>query len=210
MNPTFFDQVQSMMPPARIAGTVEIRKFSVDRPDVRIANPSQMGRGVRPGNFTGLYRKGRLWMSDTHDEVRDTMLGVACAKPEHGPWLVSGLGLGTLLAAAVIRKIPHVAVIEIDAEVIAAVGDHWRDLADRVGMGLSIHHADALEWQPPKGVTYGWAFHDICQNIDEDNLASMKAIRRHYQRFMAAPQRQWCWSEHLCKRMRRHSAACGY
>ena len=145
------------------------------------------GRGHTPAGEYRQLRCGRaLVMSDTHDERRDLYGFVLEAE---GSVLVTGLGLG-VCAAALLRKdeVCGVTVIEREADVIALVAPHLaRDK-------LSIIHADAFTWKPPKGSQWDFAWHDIWPNICADNLPEMHCLHRRYGR-RAKQQRSWCRAE---------------
>ena len=55
-------------------GDAELRTITITEEDARFSSmrAALKGRGrVAPGDYTGLYIKGHLWMSDTPDEQRD-------------------------------------------------------------------------------------------------------------------------------------------
>lgn len=150
-------------------------------------------RHFQPGTYTQLRCRGRgLIMSDTPAERYDHLPFVRAAK---GRVLISGLGLG-MCVGAVLRKpeVEEVTVLEISDDVIGLVGDHYADSR------LTIIHADAMEWRPPRGAEYDAVWHDIWDAICADNLPQIATLNRRYAR-----KTQWrgCWSQSQLRRQRR-------
>lgn len=156
-------------------------------------------RVVPPGQYTRLvYRpkakeakaggRGRLLMSDTPFEAWSNRPALQAAE---GHMLINGLGLGFLLKA-ILRKpgVARVTVIEKERDVIELVGSHYRD--DR----LEIIHADAFEYQPPKGIRYNLVWHDIWDEVSVTNLAEIKQLKLKYGR-RCAWQGAWAQREIL-------------
>ncbi len=104
-----------------------------------------------------------------------------------GKVLVNGLGLGVLLKALLDKgDITEVTVIENSEDVINLVAETYLS-DDRV----SIIHADAFEWKPPKGKRYDFVWHDIWDYICADNLPDMHKLHRKYGR-RTSHQESWC------------------
>jgi hypothetical protein len=191
--------------PRGISGNVEIRDIVITEEEARFSNlrAALKGRGgITAGTYTGLYRNGRLWMSDTPDEQNDHMAFVRHVNWEHDERvLVSGLGLGMVIAAlAVIPSVQHVTVIELDADVIALVGPHVLKLYAEAGKTLEIVQGDATD---PKalfapGTHWDAAWHDIFEHISEDNLPVMSQMARRYGKRVG---RQDFWSRSLLTAM---------
>lgn len=167
--------------PEGAAGEWYVRRFVVDedaamRTSFRAA--AQGGRGSVPaGTYTGLYHGTELWMSDTPDEISDHLDFIFQA---HGNVLVHGLGLGMGVAAVLAKpEVRSVLVVEIAKEVINLVAPH---LQAKYGSKLSVLHGDALIWPIPKGAKWDVAWHDIWENISEDNLEAMTKLHRRFGR----------------------------
>lgn len=125
--------------PPGISGTVEVRRFEITEQQAARSFLRGRGRGVPAGTYTGLYRNGSLWMSDTPDEKRDH-LPILNAVREHAAErvLVNGLGLGMVVAALLATEsVRHVDVVDTDPDVIALVGPHYEDIAAACGKN---HH----------------------------------------------------------------------
>ena len=76
-----------------VIGEWEIKKYNVPENCLRnLIQYQKTGRIVPPGNYTGLFNNGDLYMSDTPDEILDMY---EIATNTVGNILVSGLGLGT-------------------------------------------------------------------------------------------------------------------
>lgn len=150
---------------------------------------SYSGRYPPAGAYWGLRRANAL---DTPDERRDH---VELARQARGHVLVNGLGLGLCAGALMeLDAVERVTVVEIAEEVIELVG---APLLRRYPAGLEVIHADALEYQPPRGVRFGAVWHDIWDAICSDNLPDMHRLHRKYGR---RTDWQGSWCRHLCER----------
>lgn len=145
----------------------------------------QNGRGsLPPGNYKRLMRNKFVMMSNTPDEIRDFQTFIWKAT---GKILVNGLGLGVLLQALLNKpEVAEITVIEISEDIIKLVAPTY--LKDK---RVSIIHADAFEWNPPKETHYDCVWHDIWNNICSDNLEGMKKLHRKYER-KCNYQASWC------------------
>lgn len=197
--------------PEGTSGNVELRRFTVSEDAAsmtRLRSLMQGGRGSVPaGEYTGLYRSGGLWMSDTNDERRDHS-GFLWEAHQRGAEtaLVSGLGIGMVVAAlAVIPSIRKVTVIELDADVIALVGPHLRALYAEAGKELEIVQGDAKDPAStlPKGQRWDVAWHDVWKDLCTDNLPEMATMARRYGRRVGW---QDFWSRDILRVERRREA----
>ena len=153
-------------------GAWEVSRFVVSDEDAQrqMFQMMKTGRYTPPGEYTKLTRSGYLVMSDTPDEMRDHYEIVRQAS---GHVLINGLGIGMVLRAVLKKpEVKRVTVVEKSADVIALVGPSYA--SERV----EIVHADAFDYQPPKGVRYGAVWHDIWDDICGDNLAGMTKLKR--------------------------------
>jgi len=175
--------------PLRRQGPWEVHKIEVEL-DLSNLRMMRDGRGCYPGTYTQLVHKTRgTVMSDTTAEADDAIPFVRQAK---GRVLIHGLGLGAVLQAVLAKtEVAHVDVVEIDADIIALVGDHYN--CER----LTIHHGDALTYKWPRGTRWNIVWHDIWDNICTDNLPTMKRLRRMFARRCDV---QMCWAEGWCRR----------
>ena len=181
--------------PAGQSGEASIERKTLTDADVSLENlrcqmRGQLRRVTPPGDYTVLKVRGAVMMSDVPSEAREH-LGPLWAVKEGASVLLNGLGLGFVLAA-ILRKNPAcVTVIEKDADVIALVAPHYKDRR------VTIVHADAFDYQPPKGARYDVVWHDIWADICGDNLREMTALKRKYGR---RAEWQGCWSESQLRR----------
>lgn len=185
--------VQSIIPEGQ-SGPWRVEKFTVTEDEIKIFNlrcmwsPGGAGRQMKAGDFTRLMRGGTVVMSDTPAEIRDHSYFVRIAK---GNVLINGLGLGVCLQMILEKpEVEQVTVIEASEDVMALVAPHFDDPR------LTIHHASAFDWQPPKGVRYDAVWHDIWDNICTDNLPEMTKLHRKYGR-RTDWQDSWCRDECL-------------
>lgn len=153
-----------------------VEKFVITESEARFYNINCHGRSIEPGKYTRLMYKDTLFMSDTPLEMSEHMEFLVRA---HGQVLVNGLGLGMCLQVLDYPEVLKLTVIEIDENVIALVGPHYKS---KYGDRIEIIHADALTWKPPPRIRYGAVWHDIWRDICADNLKEMKMLHRKYGR----------------------------
>lgn len=170
-------------------GKWKVEHFVADRTDWRSL---LSGRAVPVGEkFTALKHGQVLVMSDTPAEMRDHYAPYFRAK---GSCLINGLGIGMVLHNILKKpEVLDVTVIEKSEEVIGLVGPHYKDPR------LTIIHADAFSFRPPKGKRYQMVWHDIWNYICADNLEEMAKLHRKYGR-RADWQGSWCREQ--CRRGR--------
>jgi hypothetical protein len=149
------------------------------------------GRGVPPGKYKGLSRGGTMVMSNTPDEIRDFQ---HFTRKAHGNILINGLGLGVVITELLSKKdIQSITVIEASDDVIKLVAPSFNDPR------LTIIHADAYTYQPPKNAAYDFVWHDIWDYICADNLPQMSRLHRKY-----GKRAKWqdSWAKHECQRQK--------
>lgn len=193
--------------PSGKSGGVEVREIVLSDHDASMGRLMGMmhGRsGIRAGTYTGLYRNGGLWMSNTPDEIRDHREFLYQAADRSAvSAVINGLGLGMVVVGLLeVPSLRQVDVVEIDADVIALVAPTLVDMAAGRGVTVTVHHADAYQIRWPAGTrwTVGWS--DIWQDLCSDNLADMARLRRKYAR-----RTDWhdCWSRReVLAHQRRH------
>ncbi len=177
-------------------GEWKVETFHVTEADSKLFNlraAFQGGnRGMLPGTYKKLTRNGKIIMSNTAAEIRDHALFISVAK-QGSHVLINGLGLGVALKA--ILDSPHVlsvTVIEKSEEVLALVAEHYQ-----IDKRVTVIHADAFSFIPPKGQRYNAVWHDIWDDICSDNLAEMTKLHRKYGR---RTDWQGSWCKELCRR----------
>jgi hypothetical protein len=170
-------------------GIWRVERFEIPKNDFRAW---QYGyRAPAPGTYTRLLRGNTVVMSDTNAEMRDHYAPVAKAR---GHCLINGLGIGMVLKACLAKEsVERVTVIELSQEVIDLVSPAY------INGRVEIIRANALEYQPPKGVRYGMVWHDIWDNICADNLPEMAKLHRKYGR---RTDWQGSWARGECERYR--------
>lgn len=181
------------------SGEWSVSRFTVGKlgEDSKRLYYSLHGRDVPEGMYTRLCHGREVVMSDTPMEVMDHMEAIGCIELMGGYVLINGLGLGVVLKAALANpKVEHVEVVEISEDVIRLVAPTYQ--ADP---RLTIHHADAFTWEPPKDILWTVVWHDIWSSICTDNLPEMARLHRKYERRIAGWQGSW--SKELCQRNKR-------
>jgi len=181
--------------PDRKVGEWEIETFEVPKNDISQAiSMIKYGRGVPSGVYKRLRRGGETVMSNTPDEIRD---GLHFVRKATGSVLINGLGMGVIVKMLLEKPdVTDITIIEKSKDVIELVADYYKDPR------ITIIHADCFEWQPSKGKRYNAVWHNIWDNICEDNLEEMKKLHRKYGR-RSDYQESWCRYE--CERQRRES-----
>jgi len=176
--------------PDGVSGDWEVNSFEVPKEDLsQLISMLKSSRYVPAGKYKRLLRRGRCIMSNTPDEINDFMRFVRVAS---GSILVNGLGLGVLLKALLNKPdVTEVTVIEKSEDVVKLVAPTY--LKDS---RVTIIHADAFEYNPPKGKRYDAVWHDIWDGICTDNLEGMKKLHRKYGR---KARFQASWARDLCE-----------
>ncbi len=188
------------------SGDWKITHFEVTEKEAELNNLRETfngsGRFVELGIYTRLTRKGKVIMSDTPAEMQDLRILSRKIKTsyrsESNLALVNGLGLGIALQLILEEpRIKHLTIIEKSADVIMLVAPHWNS---KYGNRLTIVHADAFEYKPPKNTRYCVVWHDIWNNITSDNLPEMHRLHRKYGK-RCDWQGSWCrWQCEEAKR----------
>jgi hypothetical protein len=137
------------------------------------------------------------WMSDTRAEIMEHMPFIKRLAKLQGVQaqptvLITGLGLGMAVRAALLHGASQVDVIELDADVVVLSGAQFAD-----DPRVTIHQGDAFTATLPSS-RWDVAWHDIWPTINDLNLPEMQALRARY------PAR-WsgCWQEDGCRYMAR-------
>jgi hypothetical protein len=138
---------------------------------------SMDGRYVPNGEYTFLYYKDTLLMSDTPDEKRDHYSAVYQAT---GNCLIAGLGIGMVLNAMCLKpEVKHITIIEISQEVIDLVGKHYLEMYPNK---IEIICADIYTWKPLKETIYDLIWFDVWNHLCTDNLEQMSMLHRRFAR----------------------------
>lgn len=170
------------------SGDWQVQRFTLTKDDVglqnlRLIRDGMWRRIVPPGTYTRLVCGRDTVMSDTPAEAIEHQHLYARAT---GSVLLNGLGLGFALKALLTKPdVLHVTVIENSPDVIKLVKPSITDKR------VTIIEADALEWRPARGVKFNVVWHDIWNDICEDNKAEMEKLKRSYAR---RTKWQACWS----------------
>lgn len=179
--------------PEGVSGIWRVERFDVGEHDLGRLSFAMDGRPIPPGTYTRLMRGGHLVMSDTPAEVCDHYEAIRRAT---GRVLVHGLGIGMVLKAVLEKPdVTHVDVVEKSPDVIALVAPHYADPR------VNVIEGDALTYKFPKGMKWDIAWHDIWDDMCEDDLPEMARLKRRYGRRV---KWQGCWGqEHILYRRNR-------
>lgn len=197
MKPNWND-VEVPIPPSE-KGIWKIEEMTLTEKDVSLHNirqafkPSMGNRCITPGTYKRLLRQGGIFgfttiMSTTPAEVNDLWGVYDHAK---GDVLINGLGLGVVVFLLLKKEeVTSITVIEIDQDVIDLVEPYIKDPR------VTVIHADAFTWKPPKGKRYNAVWHDIWDYICGDNLPEMHKLHRRYGK---RTDWQGSWCRDLCE-----------
>lgn len=182
-------------------GPWSITTFDITREQATYQALKNMALGrsmyfIKPGHYTRLMHKDRgVVMSNTPMEVWTNSEFIAKAK---GLVLINGLGLGMALLAVLKKpEVSHVTVYEMDTDVIDMVAPAF---AEFVAAGkLDIRQADCLRYLPSEDEMYDIAWHDIWDNVSDDNLADMALLKA---KWAFRVGEQLCWVEEQCQIMK--------
>ncbi len=187
-----FDAMLPWLPDADL-GEWKIDTFEVD--DAASRWSAVRREYVPPGRYRRLKRNGGVWMSTTPFEAREH-IALFCQKG--GDILISGLGLGYCAARVLTEHADaKLTIVELEPALVEYVGGH---LQAAFPGRAEVICADILEWKPPAGKRWAYAWHDIWQDICTDNLPEMARLKRRFARRCNA---QGCWSEALTRRYQR-------
>lgn len=177
------------------SGNWKIDEFEITEEKAKFENmrmsftPGMGSRFVEPGKYKRLSRNNKVIMSNTRAEKNDHYWFIAEAK---GHVLINGLGLGYALSEILKKdEVKSVTVVEISEDVINLVAPFFKK-----DKRVTIIHADALLWKPPKEMKYDTVWHDIWDDICIDNIEEMKKLHRKYGR---KTKWQGSWRRELCE-----------
>lgn len=188
-----FDASLPWLPDGR-AGRWTIDTFDVSDDEAKLHNMRAWRDGghIRAGVYRRLKHGGAVWMSTTPAEESWHRPLFFSAR---GHALITGLGLGYCAAKVLAMPgVERVTVVEIDSDLCAYVGER---LAAAHSGRVEVINADAMEWKPPAGAAYSYAWHDIWLDLCADNLPEMTKLKRRFGRKADA---QGCWSEPQVRR----------
>lgn len=173
-----------------------VETFEITESEARLETTraifSHSSRPIRAGKYKRLMRGSVVVMSNTPAEISDHRKFILIAKSSKRV-LINGLGLGVALSEILKSDaVESVTVIEKAESVIALCGAAYSS-----DPRVKIIHADAFEWNPPKGARYDAVWHDIWDYICADNLPEMHKLHRKYGH-RADWQGSWC--RRLCER----------
>lgn len=111
----------------------------------------------------------KTWMADSPVEIATQATGIRRLR---GRVLIGGLGLGVMVKAALTRRdVTAVDVVELDPEIIRAIGPFYKDPRVR------IINADFDEFRPTGRAWYDCVWCDIWRDVGLCNIVSMLKCR---------------------------------
>jgi len=182
--------------PDGTSGKWEISTFTILENDTafKIYNLRETFKGthryILPGTYKKLTKDGHVIMSNTPAEIEDHIIFFNNAKNSKIV-LINGLGLGMVVKKLLDNGVvEEIIVIEKSQDVINLVAPSYKDEKK-----VTILHADAFTYKPPKGKKYDAVWHDIWPSICGDNLPEMDKLHRKYSR---RTKWQGSWAKDLC------------
>ena len=180
------------------SGAWAVERFEVPAQSIERLRIAMSGRlAPDPGTYTRLTRGGYLVMSDTIAELNDLWpFESQLERLRARDVLINGLGLGCALQMALaVDSVKRVVVVEKSPDVIKLVGPSFVDKR------VEIIEADAYTIEWPRAIKWDVAWHDIWDDISEDNLPLMAKLHRKYGRRVKW-QGSWCKYQILARRRR--------
>lgn len=161
------------------SGEWKLSRFSVTSQGAKMHNLREVFNGrsrfIYPGEYWGLYRNGKIIMSNTPAEIEDHWKFIEEAS---GKVLVGGLGLGMVLKSLLDKKaVTKVTVVEKSLDVINLVALAYID-----DPRVEIVNADIFEYKPTD--RYDCAWFDIWDDISGDEYPEMKKLHRKYAHYV--------------------------
>jgi hypothetical protein len=180
-------------------GDWTVASFTISEEESMMSIMQHRERRCLPGEYKLLRRGDVVVMSNTTAEINDMRHVLNRAT---GHVLINGLGLGLLPNALLkIDEVERITIIEISQDLIDLVGSCFDDPR------LEIINYDAYEYKPPKGVRYGYVWHDIWDTLCSDNLKLMEKLHRKYGRRC---DQQDSWGRTFLKREQRRERYNGW
>lgn len=175
--------------PDGVSGNWSVSTFTVQEEEFsQMISMMKTGRGVPAGTYKRLMRGREIIMSNTPDEIRDSLHFIHRAK---GSILINGLGLGVVVKALLEKpQVTDITVIENSEDVLKLCASSYTDPR------LTIIQGDAFAWEPPKGKKYDAVWHDIWDNLCADNLEEMEKLHIKYE---PKTKYQESWGRALCE-----------
>jgi hypothetical protein len=193
-SPSPYVPMTAIIQPEKI-GAVEVDHFKVSAQESQFS-AIRDGGYILAGKYARLTVHGQLMMTDTQMEKRTNYDFVHRA---HGDVLISGLGLGMIVAATIDKPdVKSITVVEKYAEVISIVSKYFPS--------ITCIHADIHTWTPPKGSKWNVIYHDIWPEICTDSLPEIYALERRFRKYLdKADSNRWqgSWQKERLQRLER-------
>lgn len=177
--------------PDGVSGDWKVETFTVSESEsatTKIYAVFNRDSYVPAGVYKRLKYQNDVVMSNTPMEIKTNARFISQAK---GSVLINGLGLGMVLSEILKKEeVTSVTVIENSKDVINLVAPTYEK-----DPRVTIIHADAFEYKPPKGVVYDVVWHDIWTFICSDNLPEMSKLHRKYAKRTKLWQGSWAKTE---------------
>lgn len=170
-----------------ISGAWKLAKFTVTPQGAKIHNLREIFNGrnrfINTGEYWGLFRDGKIIMSNTPAEINDHYKFIQKAQ---GKVLVGGLGLGMVLKCLLEKEsVTKVVIVEQSPDVIKLVAPAYTN-----DPRVKIVHTSIFDYIPDE--RYDCAWFDIWDDISGDEYSEMKRLHRKFGRYVG-------WSDSWCR-----------
>ncbi|MBD5357424.1 MAG: hypothetical protein HDR88_10540 [Bacteroides sp.] len=161
------------------SGEWKLKRFTITPQGAKMHNLGEIFNGrsrfILPGEYWGLYRSGKVIMSNTPSEIDDHWKFIQKAS---GKVLVGGLGLGMVLKCLLDKtSVTKVTVVEKSSDVINLVASSYTN-----DPRVEIVNADIFEYKPTE--RYDCAWFDIWDDISGEEYPEMKKLHRRYAHYV--------------------------
>lgn len=161
------------------SGEWKLKQFTVTPQGAKLHNSREIINGrnrfIYAGEYWGLYRNGKVIMSNTPSEIDDHLKFIRKAS---GKVLVGGLGIGMVLKCLLDKEsVTKVTVVEKSPDVIRLVASSYTD-----DPRVEIVNADIFEYKPTH--RYDCAWFDIWDDISGEEYPEMKKLHRRYAHYV--------------------------
>lgn len=171
-------------------GTHGAAKIVHEEPDFMTRlRAARDGQPLNARKYARLLVDGHLWMTDAEFECATNRPILRAAR---GDVLIAGLGLGLILNPILVKKsVTSVTVVEINADVIALVAQHYLE-SDK----LVIQRGDIYTWRTTK--KFDAIYFDIWPNVpNEYDAADIRKLKRRYAKSLNKGGWMGAWCEEM-------------
>lgn len=171
-----------------VSGAWKVARYTVTPQGAKMHNLREIFNGrnrfINAGEYWGLFRNGKIIMSNTPAEINDHYPFI---KKAQGKVLIGGLGLGMVLKCLLEKPdVTKVVIVEQSPDVIKLVAPAYTN-----DPRVTIVNSDIFAYTPTE--RYNCAWFDIWDDISGDEYPEMKRLHRKFGRYVG-------WSDSWCRK----------